>query len=305
MNIISKTFYNITRNYAKRFLTGNLGKVVEDEEKLTCYVKKNKIRSRNYCYTIACFGITRNLKKFYEIYKLNKSICYIIDDIDFRNHKVNIFGYGGCEIIIKDCNFEYGSFIHVDGKCTVEDTTITECNSLLIESKNLIIKNMDIENQFSLANSDLKIKISATDNLEIINSNIGKENNRTEVGLYANNIKIIDSKISGDYIKCNSKNINVDNSSTLISDNKVELKTDNFNSINIKSPLVLLNDEKISNEKDSIKIEKVTNPLLLNRIELIKILKFIKEKCECINVKETQKYQEYLNNKSINKILRK
>lgn len=63
MNKFKKALYNITRPYAKKYLTGNLGKVVEDDEKITCYVKRSKVKKKDYHYTIACFGIGEQQKK--------------------------------------------------------------------------------------------------------------------------------------------------------------------------------------------------------------------------------------------------
>ena len=72
MNTFKKVLYNITRPYAKKYLTGNLGKIVEDDEKITCYVKRSKIKKKDYHYTIACFGIGENQEKVAKAYNLNK-----------------------------------------------------------------------------------------------------------------------------------------------------------------------------------------------------------------------------------------
>ena len=45
MNTFKKALYNITRPSAMKYLTGNLGKVVEDDEKITCYVKRSKVKN--------------------------------------------------------------------------------------------------------------------------------------------------------------------------------------------------------------------------------------------------------------------
>ena len=42
MNKIKKCVYNLAREYVKKQLTGNLGKVVEKEDRLICYVNKTK-----------------------------------------------------------------------------------------------------------------------------------------------------------------------------------------------------------------------------------------------------------------------
>ena len=43
---IKGVLYNILREYVKHYLTGNLGKVVETDEKLICYVKKSKFERK-------------------------------------------------------------------------------------------------------------------------------------------------------------------------------------------------------------------------------------------------------------------
>ena len=53
--LFKKILYNATRPYAKKYLTGHLGKVVEDDEKITCYVKRSKIKKKDYNYTVEEF----------------------------------------------------------------------------------------------------------------------------------------------------------------------------------------------------------------------------------------------------------
>lgn len=43
---IKEKIYQILRNYYKNYLTNNLGKVVETDDKLICYVKKKKVSKR-------------------------------------------------------------------------------------------------------------------------------------------------------------------------------------------------------------------------------------------------------------------
>ena len=46
--LFKKALYNVTRPYVKKYLTGHLEKVVEDDEKITCYVKRSKIKKKEY-----------------------------------------------------------------------------------------------------------------------------------------------------------------------------------------------------------------------------------------------------------------
>ena len=82
MNIFKKVLYIVTRSYLKKYFTGHLGKVVEDDDKITCYVKKSKIKKGGYHYTISCFGIGDVQKKVAKVFNLNKPIFYVIDGID-------------------------------------------------------------------------------------------------------------------------------------------------------------------------------------------------------------------------------
>lgn len=142
--------------------------------------------------------------------------------------------------------------------------------------------------------------------IKIIDSNIGKKDNKIKVDLLStDDLEIINSKISGDDVECKSKKINIDENSTLIASNKVEIKTEDFNSINVSSPVITLNGEEVHNEKEQVTLKKVTDPLVSKRMELLNILKIIKNNCESVNSQIALQYQEELNNQPINKTLRK
>ena len=301
MNKVEKLIYGILRNIAKRKLTNNLGRVVEEEGKLICYVKKEKIKDKS---TICCYGIPNDLKDFAKKFKLNKPICYVFDSIDLSENK-RIFGYNNCEVIIKNCKFNFRPFIHINGKCTLEDIIIKDYNLLIIGADELIIKNMNLNNLYLFAGRHSYAKIDAKKSIKIIDSNIGKEDIAINLGLFTDDLEIINSKISGDDVECKSKKINIDENSTLSASNKVEIEADDFNSINVSSPVIILNGEKVSNAKEKVTLKKVTDLLVSKRMELLNVLKTIKNNCESANSQMTLQYQEELNNQPINKTLRK
>jgi hypothetical protein len=45
---IVKNLSNFVRNLIIINITGNLGKIVEDEDKITCYVKKSKCKNNSF-----------------------------------------------------------------------------------------------------------------------------------------------------------------------------------------------------------------------------------------------------------------
>lgn len=236
------------------------------------------------------------------MYKLDKPICYVIDGLEFKK-EVYILGYDNCEIIIKNCKFNE-LIVHALVKCTLKKTIINPHYRLSIRADKLIIEDMDINNQFKY--SDLDIILIGDKKLDIINSSIGREKEKTTVSLIsANQLDLVNSKIIGDIVECDAKKILANNNSSLVASDKVILKTDDFQQINITSPTIICNDNIFNNKTQSITLEKLVNPLKIKRVELIELLKKIKYECEKNNTKKVNRYRNELNNKPIGKVLKK
>lgn len=293
--LFKKVFYNVTRAYAKKYLTGNLGKVVEDDEKITCYVKRSKFKKKDCHYTITCFGIGINEEKVAKALKFNKPICYVIDGIDLKKNKVYISGYNNCEVIIKNCNFGLDLCVKVNGKCTLDNTNITTFSYLMIGANELVIKNIDSE-QINTKRSG--IGFCSNNRIDIIDSNIVCD----FLFLDTNELNIVNSSIVGKVVECRLSTINTDEKSLLTVTNKVNLQIDKFNSININASI---NGEEISNAKKPVVLQKITEPLALKRFELVNLLKKVKTQCENINSDKVLKYQEELDLKPVSKVLKK
>ena len=61
MKILKKALRKIlltttVRNIIKKYLVGNLGKVVEEDDKLICYVKKIKLKRKNMNIPLCVMG---------------------------------------------------------------------------------------------------------------------------------------------------------------------------------------------------------------------------------------------------------
>ena len=121
---MKKLTYNIYRNLFKKTITSHLGKVVETEDKIICFVDKNKGKKESGTYSFLCFGIGNNsLKEDALKLNLDKPTCYIIDGFNFDKHRIYIFGYNNCEVIIINCNFK-DVVVHVNGKATLDNVGI-------------------------------------------------------------------------------------------------------------------------------------------------------------------------------------
>ena len=121
---MKKLTYNIYRNLFKKTITSHLGKVVETEDKIICFVDKNKVKKESGTYSFPCFRIGNNsLKEDALKLNLDKPTCYIIDGFNFDKHLIYIFGYDNCEVIIRNCNFK-NVVVHINGKVTLDNVGI-------------------------------------------------------------------------------------------------------------------------------------------------------------------------------------
>lgn len=294
MKILKKALRKIlltttVRNIIKKYLVGNLGKVVEEDDKLICYVKKNKIKKEKYEYSIMCNGIED--KELAKTYNLDKPVYYVIEGINITDKKVYIYNYHNedCNITIKNCNFEFGFGIQAKCDCTLDNNHIRAFYLLMIDTKNLTIKNMDLTNEVALAGADLSIKLGATFNINLINANIGKEKERTKVSMIAyKNIELINSTVNGKKVECDAKQqIITDDNSSLNATDKIILKTDNIDKINISCNTLVYNDNVIEQEENIVgTIEYKDDDLTNKRLELINLLKNLKDICENTSIGE-------------------
>ena len=294
MKILKKALRKILltttiRNIIKKYLVGNLGKIVEEDDKLICYVKKNKIKKEKYEYSIICNGIED--KELAKTYNLDKPVYYVIEGINITDKKVYIYNYHNedCNIAIKNCNFEFGFGIQAKCDCTLDNNHIRAFYLLMIDTKNLTIKNMDLTNEVALAGADLSIKLGAAENINLINANIGKEKERTEVSMIAyKNIELINSTVNGKKVECDAKQqIITDDNSSLNATDKIILKTDNIDKINISCNTLVYNDNVIEQEENIVgTIEYKDDDLTNKRLELINLLKNLKDICENTSIGE-------------------
>jgi hypothetical protein len=250
-------------------------------------------------------SIERINKEKEERVKYFKENNKLIEDIDFKDHKIYIFGYDNCEVIIKNCTFSSNkgvSIVGTDGKCTIDNTNITIFPYLNITAKELIIKNMD-SSKIGTINPKADILFAAKDKIEVIDSNIGNQKENIIITLRATNkLNLINSNIVGNKLECKSNEITTDKQSSLVAVDKIILQINNFNPININAPTIVLNKEEISNK--STEIKRVTDPLTKKRLELINILKQAKIQCESINSQKVLESEEELNSRPVSRILK-
>lgn len=305
-DIIKKRFYTMTRDRVKKELTGNLGPVVEDDEKLTCYVEIERCKHTDNNFSISCYGIGKSNKELAEIHNLNKPIVYVLDGLNFEKNKVQIMGYDNCTVVIKNCRFNLDLYVCLYGKFILEDSFIRPFNKLLLNANEMVINNMNIGNELSVIGNNLSIIITAEKRLDIINSGIGKEKEKIAIWLKSKNeLNLVNSQVVSDEINCESKTLSFDNDSSLKASNKVNITTGNFKKITITSPLVVCNGSTYIGTDEPLILEKVLDSLRLKQLALVNVLKNLKDKCEKSNLEEIDQYKTELDNLSVSRILKK
>lgn len=305
MKKVKRMIYGIARNSLKNRITNNLGTVVETEDQIICYVKKSKIPKKNsFNWNIPCFGISRERKELLEKYNLNKKIIYIFSDISFDKNKLNIFGYNNCNVILKDCDFKWGLFIHVRGDCIIDNCNITAFDSLFIGADDLTIKNIDLSDEV-YGCYGFRILFGASEKMNIVNCNFGNNKKRVHIDLMSNEeINIDNSSIYGDDIEIKSDKISIKDSK-IDSSKKVIIDSKENNSFSVISPVVIYNGVEITNCNRLINLEQKSLNLHLKRLELLETLKKIRNNCEELNEIKLTKYKDKLNSDSVSKVLKK
>ena len=308
------SLYNKLREKYKKIITNGLGDVVEEEDKLICYVKKRSFKKSYGEYILTCSGLRENDKLTLERFQLNKPICYVIDGLEFDKNFVSVFGYDNCEVIIKNCRFDADLEIIIMGKCTIDNTSIktvgksVEGHTLTLPkyAHELTIRNMNF-GQITSKHTDANIiNFSAKDKLEIIDSKLN--DNRTTLEFHSENeINIANSTLWGECVSLEAFTVNTDKNSGIDAET-ILLKMDDFNFIDLYSEKIFLNYKRIlkdlTEERGHIFLKRENTPLAIKRLELIELLKSIERKCEDINSKKANEYKRVLDSKTITRVMK-
>ena len=302
MSKIKSTIYNIAREKVKNYLTNNLGKVVEEEDKLVCYVEVNKIKKDHRDYHAMCYGVGEKDEKLVKLYKLNKPIYYIFDNIDLFTRQIRIGGYNHANIIIKNCNFNLGGSIDTDGECVIDNSSIRGFHYFSIHANDLTIKNdANIENTFDHG----YILLKAINNLQITDTTLGAKEKNTKFMLDSDHrLDIKNSKVFGKLIECNAPVVTADDETTLNATGRVIVDTEYFNHIRVLAPTVLLADKEYQTDNKEVTLKQFNDPLSIKRLELINVLSNIRDKCIEINSRKLASYEQELSSESIKQIVR-
>lgn len=314
-SIGAEPWEGIRKYLFKRKITGNLGEIVETEDKIFVFVDKKKIKKRNKLFGIICSGIKDKDKEKARKYDLDKPICYIFKNLEISN-PIEVYGKNNCEIIIGNCKFNVDKFyLNTNGRCSIIDTTVEQSGrenstTISINARELLLKNTIIHNDPNIEFNN--INIYADKKIEISNSSIDGNDSKVFITTCTGKLEIYKSKIKSLVIEIATKSLISSRKSCLeakswvsiiapifyeISINSPEIKSNNSTFENITTPVILKREAKEKTQERTEKKQK--------RLELLRYLNSLKDIALENIQKERIKVTHELSNKPITKVLSK
>lgn len=315
--MIDKIKSKLIKMYYVKNLTGHMGKVDIQDDKIICYVTKNAIcKERNeVIYYLNLRGTTFYSEELKNKYDLNKPIYYIFDDITF-DKELHLASGINTHVIIRNCTFkDCIEVIWCAEEITFENNTYYNAKPYYFNEKIFFgckAKKLNFINEVFMDISTKNIEgqiyfgISArVDELNILNSDFCISGSKGKMLIEAKKTKVKDSIIKVDNMELKSDVIDMENSrisayKEIIIDNKINNGLDN-----IDAHEILYNGNLISsNENGDLIISDETIELSKKRAQLISTLKTIRNLALKTNQEKINHIKEKLNSNSISKTLK-
>ena len=254
INDILSIKYDKKRNNFKEYLVDKTGKTKESSDEIICYVDKRRLVN-NHFY---CYGINDINRSIAKIFKLNKKIHYVIQDMEFdEKGQIVIFGYDYCIVTIKNCTFNSGLRVYVNGTCNIENCHIVQLNNKLdISAKNLNVNNMIVRKEYPYSNEDYNIIFSGENSLNINNSDIGDLNTNVLLSSSNGDVNINKSRIISNNVSCKGVNIFPNDNTIIDAKNILNIHSENIPEVCIMPSLMIYNDSNIKGDAKKNKFKK-------------------------------------------------
>ena len=262
-----KILEDLERKMALGNITGNLGKAIEYDNMIVCYVGKKSLNKDLFLFNYNSGKNTRIAKK----YDLDKEIFYVFDGLEITH---DIYGFDNVSVLFRNCKFFANRFVKVDGYLKIKNSNIETVLSMFLVADNILIDGLDIPNL-----GIRKISFGARDVLNINDLTIGDKFNflkNSNVSFSGKNVSLNNTNVNALDISINGDNLSISNSK--LDGNAVLVKGNLINNVsNI--------EEKIFDES----ILTCDDELINKRKELVKILGQINNVCQDMSLKRILK----------------
>ena len=311
--------YNIARKaYLKKSIC-NIGRIVEEDDKIICYVDQkslDKYKGNYPIYKLMLHGmnqVTHGIKETIENFGLNKPVYYIFDGIEFKNALE--FSFSWANVIFRNCTFNKNIGIIWGEEILFENNKYSDhcscyfygdCFLSVDRIKKITFINEQFINSYELKRygnpTQFGMKIDSQI-VEFINSKIDAEYPAT-IKIKSKETKIENSVLSANEIYVDSESIEFTDSS-ITAQNGVMIENANCDFIgNIDAPIVFYNGADLASKNNkSNKVAQEEKKLKTLRLLLVGKLQIINNSCKEKNDKKIRSMQENLDKQPIGKIL--
>ena len=309
-----KKINELKREKAIKKITGNLGYVIGDGDRLICYVKRERIfkqdRFPNELYVISLRDYKKENMDLVEKYDLNKEIVYVLDGLTFgKREPVVIEDYDNIfEVEIKNCRFDDGLAISKPKKCTIRNTVSSNdyfISENIIKADELIMDNVgiNINDRVHLLN---EVTICASNLLKIMNSQIKADTCRIG-SIKTKKLCIENSTLEArSNIYINARNL-ISKNSKAISNHRINVFVkfyDKACGLLLNASYIYVNDVLLRKEDNGVSIYlRPLNDLDKQRKVLINCLKEIKDNFEEKRDETLIRVKENYNSQPVGKVL--
>lgn len=309
-----KKINELKRKKAIKKITGNLGFVIEKEDKLICYVQKEKFHFYDGfavdSYVIRIEDYKKNNRDLVEKYGLDKEIIYVFDGLTFDQKEPLVINYFGnvSRLEIKNCRFDCGLVINYPKECIIKNTIINtdylsyQCE---IKARDLILDNVDINNNDNMPLVN-KVTISAGNSIKIKKSKIKADT--CEIG----NIKTKEVNIDESNLSARSRVQIITNDittkkSSVISGDRISIYTSSYDKLLgllLRANFIEINEKTLCKKSMETPIFlRPLNDLDKQRKVLINCLKEIKDNFEEKRDETLIRVKENYNSQPVGKVL--
>lgn len=321
---ISNYCYHKDREAYLKSVVGNLGEIIEEEDKIICHVDQELLdkygKKDSSLYDLRLQGMIpfpEETKRIIDYFKLNKPVYYIFENITFDEGLE--FSSFHAHVVFKNCTFYDNVAMMFADDVTFENNKYFDKRPIYYWGKcfffgkfinKLTFINDDFFNSYedpypwmkkSLPNFGMDVQV---DVLEIIDTKIDCERS-TSLNINANKAIIRNSKINAYELYLESKSIEFFDSSILAKNGVMIENQDCDFEGNVQSSVIVYNGVELSSQNNKIFSFKHDKTRLEQSRQLfIEQLRNLRNYCQKLNKGELQRIQDEFDEQPVSKILK-
>lgn len=317
--ISKKSYEKLRQEYLKSTIT-NIGRIVEEEDKIICYVDQKsleKYKGNKPIYELKLYGmnqVTDGIKEKVKEFGLDKPVYYIFDGINF-NTAVKLASRWAT-IVFKNCTFNKGINVLWSNNIVFESNKYIDWANIYFYSD--IFMNINRVEKLTFINENF---VNSFEEKKHIQANFGMRLNAkrlnitncifgdattTWINIISEETRLYNSNLKAKEIHLNSESIKSENSTFMASDGiEIDNQNSDFNSI-VYAPIVFYNGIVLEGKNNNVHEVNSANALLNDaRKEFLTKLYEVYNQCRYINNQKLENLKTKLEKQQVLKLLKK